>query len=250
MKFTTTKMNANHEEPPVLLSKNTKRTLLMRNAINQETLKKQSRLLEKEKSSEERLFLKKKEHLLQRQVTRGLETSQSRPSSSRSLNLENSVTKWKKATALSKECSQSHMPKKIEVNLTPMSSGKLENALNKWKNETASARESTQSPKPRRKEIVGSNRQRRLLSALSLQSDEDEIEPVPLRSRSKTFSTFSSTVPLPDIHATSNGITGLKKCNDTQLPDSLEICQEDDWKPLRECRYLRTNSGEEELCGI
>lgn len=243
-------MNANHEEPPVLLSKNTKRTLLMRNAINQETLKKQSRLLEKEKSSEERLFLKKKEHLLQRQVTRGLETSQSRPSSSRSLNLENSVTKWKKATALSKECSQSHMPKKIEVNLTPMSSGKLENALNKWKNETASARESTQSPKPRRKEIVGSNRQRRLLSALSLQSDEDEIEPVPLRSRSKTFSTFSSTVPLPDIHATSNGITGLKKCNDTQLPDSLEICQEDDWKPLRECRYLRTNSGEEELCGI
>ena len=250
MKFTTNKMNANHEEPPVLLSKNTKRTLLMRNAINQETLKKQSRLLEKEKSSEERLFLKKKEHLLQRQVTRGLETSQSRPSSSRSLNLENSVTKWKKATALSKECSQSHMPKKIEVNLTPMSSGKLENALNKWKNETASARESTQSPKPRRKEIVGSNRQRRLLSALSLQSDEDEIEPVPLRSRSKTFSTFSSTVPLPDIHATSNGITGLKKCNDTQLPDSLEICQEDDWKPLRECRYLRTNSGEEELCGI
>lgn len=222
----------------------------MRNAINQETLKKQSRLLEKEKSSEERLFLKKKEHLLQRQVTRGLETSQSRPSSSRSLNLENSVTKWKKATALSKECSQSHMPKKIEINLTPMSSGKLENALNKWKNETASARESTQSPKPRRKEIVGSNRQRRLLSALSLQSDEDEIEPVPLRSRSKTFSTFSSTVPLPDIHATSNGITGLKKCNDTQLPDSLEICQEDEWKPLRECRYLRTNSGEEELCGI
>ena len=165
----------------------------MRNAINQETLKKQSRLLEKEKSSEERLFLKKKEHLLQRQVTRGLETSQSRPSSSLSLNLENSVTKWKKATALSKECSQSHMPKKIEVNLTPMSSGKLENALNKWKNETASARESTQSPRPRRKEIVGSNRQRRLLSALSLQSDEDEIEPVPLRSRSKTFSTFSST---------------------------------------------------------
>ena len=243
-------MNANHEEPPVLLSKNTKRTLLMRNAINQETLKKQSRLLEKEKSSEERLFLKKKEHLLQRQVTRGLETSQSRPSSSRSLNLENSVTKWKKATALSKECSQSHLPKKIEVNLTPMSSGKLENALNKWKNVTASARESTQSPKPRRKEIVGNNRQRRLLSSLSLQSDEDEIEPVPLRSRSKTFSTFSSTVPLPDIHATSNGITGLKKCNDTQLPDSLEICQEDDWKPLRECRYLRTNSGEEELCGI
>ena len=243
-------MNANHEEPPVLLSKNTKRTLLMRNAINQETLKKQSRLLEKEKSSEERLFLKKKEHLLQRQVTRGLETSQSRPSSSRSLNLENSVTKWKKATALSKECSQSHLPKKIEVNLTPMSSGKLENALNKWKNVTASARESTQSPKPRRKEIVGNNRQRRLLSALSLQSDEDEIEPVPLRSRSKTFSTFSSTVPLPDIHATSNGITGLKKCNDTQLPESLEICQEDDWKPLRECRYLRTNSGEEELCGI
>ena len=250
MKFTTNKMNANHEEPPVLLSKNTKRTLLMRNAINQETLKKQSRLLEKEKSSEERLFLKKKEHLLQRQVTRGLETSQNRPSSSRSLNLENSVTKWKKATALSKECSQSHLPKKIEVNLTPMSSGKLENALNKWKNVTASARESTQSPKPRRKEIVGNNRQRRLLSSLSLQSDEDEIEPVPLRSRSKTFSTFSSTVPLPDIHATSNGITGLKKCNDTQLPDSLEICQEDDWKPLRQCRYLRTNSGEEELCGI
>lgn len=243
-------MNANHEEPPVLLSKNTKRTLLMRNAINQETLKKQSRLLEKEKSSEERLFLKKKEHLLKRQVTRGLETSQSRPSSSRSLNLENSVTKWKKATALSKECSQSHLPKKIEVNLTPMSSGKLENALNKWKNVTASARESTQSPKPRRKEIVGSNRRRRLLSALSLQSDEDEIEPVPLRSRSKTFSTFSSTVPLPDIHATSNGITGLKKYNDTQLPDSLEICQEDDWKPLRQCRYLRSSSGEEELCGI
>lgn len=245
MKFTANKMKASHEESPMLLSKKTTKTLLMRNAINQETLKKQSRLLEKEKSSEERLFLKKREHLLQRQVTRVLETSQSRPSSSRSINMENSVTNWKKATALSREYSQS-LPKKKEINLTPLSSGKLENALNKWKNETT---QSAQSPKPRRKEILGSNQQRRLLSAVSLQSDEDDEEPAPLRSRSKTFSAFSSTVPLPDIHASSNGITAPKKYIDTQLPDDLKVCQVDDWKPLRECRYLRTASGEEELCG-
>lgn len=214
-------MKSSNDEPPVLLSKHNSRSLLVRNAIDQDTLRKQARLLEKEKNSGERLFLKKREHLLQRQVTRVLETSQSRPSSSCSL--ENVVTKWKNAATL--------------------------------------AREYSQSPRPRRKEIDGSNKQMRPFSSLSFQSDKDDKKPR-LTTRSKTFPPLASDVSLPDIHATSNGITRGKKCSDKQ--GSVSKCREktedgsctetvcivDDWKSLRKCRYLRaTQSAEEEICG-
>ena len=216
-------MKSSNNEQPVLLSKHNSRSLLVRNAIDQDTLRKQARLLEKEKNSGERLFLKKREHLLQRQVTRILETSQSRPSSSCSL--ENVVTKWKNAATLARECSQS--------------------------------------PKPRRKEIDGSNKQMRPFSSLSLQSDNDDKKPR-FTTRNKTFPSLASEVSLPDIHATSNGITRGKKYNVVQRSVSncrentgdgscteTAVCIGDDWKSLRKCRYLRASqSAEEDICGI
>ena len=78
--------NSYDEEASILLSKNITKSLLVKNAIDLEALKKRARLLEKEKNSEARLFLKKKEILLKRQATRNSGTlSSQRPLSSRSL---------------------------------------------------------------------------------------------------------------------------------------------------------------------
>lgn len=97
--------NGYDEDASILLSKNITKSLLVKNAINQEAFNKRARLLEKEKNSEARLFLKKKEILLKRQVTRnsGTLTSQ-RPLSSRSLiPPETTVSRWKSDTELDKE---------------------------------------------------------------------------------------------------------------------------------------------------
>ena len=50
-----------------VLSKSSAKALRVRNAINAATLNKETRQLQKEKNSEERLFLKKRERILQRQ---------------------------------------------------------------------------------------------------------------------------------------------------------------------------------------
>ena len=61
-------MKASNENPsPMLLSKRNARSLLVRNAIDAATLEKEGRLLQSERNSEERLFRKKKEVILQRQ---------------------------------------------------------------------------------------------------------------------------------------------------------------------------------------
>ena len=54
-------------EEPLVLSKNNARNLLIRNAIDAATLEKEARLLQTERKSEERLFRKKRELILQRQ---------------------------------------------------------------------------------------------------------------------------------------------------------------------------------------
>ena len=61
------KMKPTKEEPLALLSKNSAKTLLMRNAIDAATLNKETRQIQRERNSEQRLFLKKKEHILRRQ---------------------------------------------------------------------------------------------------------------------------------------------------------------------------------------
>lgn len=61
-------MKSSNEKPSsILLSKNNARTLLVRNAIVAATSEKEARLLQTERKSEERLFRKKKEFILQRQ---------------------------------------------------------------------------------------------------------------------------------------------------------------------------------------
>lgn len=60
-------MKPGKEEPVSLLSKNTAKTLLARNAIDAATLSKETRQIQKQRNSEQRLFLKKREHILKRQ---------------------------------------------------------------------------------------------------------------------------------------------------------------------------------------
>lgn len=99
--------NSYDEEASILLSKNITKSLLVKNALDLEALKKRARLLEKEKNSEARLFLKKKEILLKRQATRNSGTlSSQRPLSSRSLiPPESNVSRWKSDTDLDRELS-------------------------------------------------------------------------------------------------------------------------------------------------
>ena len=208
-------MNASNEEPRlILLSKNNAKTLLVRNAIDQATLTKEAKLLQKERNTGERLFLKKKKHLLERQSQIMYEKDQ-RPLSSCSLQLENSVAKWNSETNLA---------------------GIL-------------------SPKPARKETNGNSKRETLLSSsffLSYKGDDTHSSPRP---RSKTFSSLTrsnSMISLPDIHATSHGLTGEKKSINKKLSWQMSnsqktgeaVCVLDDWNELRKCRYLRTCSAD------
>ena len=51
----------------LLLSKNNAKTLLFRNAVDSATLKKEERMIQKERNLEEKIFLKQREQLMQRQ---------------------------------------------------------------------------------------------------------------------------------------------------------------------------------------
>lgn len=209
-------MEANrNKEPPKLLSRNNAKTLLVRNAINQATLQKEAQLLQKERNSGERLFLKKKKHILQRQSRIISEMGHQRPLSSCSLQLENTVTRWNSETNLAEVLS----------------------------------------PKPRRKETDGEKRSQMSSSSLS-SSDLEEF--TPRRPRRNTFSSLNrsnSVICLPDIRATSGGLTREKKYiekkrlwqppNSGKTAESLDaeaVCALHDWKELEKCRYLRTCS--------
>lgn len=207
------------KEPLTLLSKNNAKTLLVRNAINQATLQKEAQLLQKERNSGERLFLKKKKHILQRQSRIFSEMGHQRPLSSCSLQLENTVTKWSSETNLA---------------------GVL-------------------SPKPRSKEIDGNKKSQTLSSSFALSSEgaDKESTPRPRRKTFSSLTRSNSVICFPDIHATSGGLTGEKKYVEKkwlwQTPNSGKtgeglgaeaVCVVDDWKELRKCRYLRTCSAE------
>ncbi|KAJ7370689.1 hypothetical protein OS493_030441 [Desmophyllum pertusum] len=209
------KTTPSNEEAFICLSKNNAKTLLVRNAIDQATLNKEVRQLQKERNSGQRLFLKKKEHLLQRQSTRIFETSQ-RPLSSLSLT-QLAVTKWRNETT------------KNSLAGRELSSSKLG-----------------------RKD--GNKSQMSLSSSLPLLSEGTE-NLSRFRPRNKTLSSLSfshsTTSSLPDIHTASSGTAG-KKYTDTEQPrqvsnkvnkEKTELRMEnydiDEWKELRKCRYLR-----------
>ena len=90
------KKTESSNEEPLVLSKNNARNLLMRNAIEAATLEKEARLLQTERKSEERLFRKKREHILQRQ-SRIFESQRSLLSSPASLPDEESNSSPRKA---------------------------------------------------------------------------------------------------------------------------------------------------------
>lgn len=198
----------------VLLSKNSAKILLVRNAMNQAKLTKEARQLEKERHSEERLFLKKREHLLKQQSARNLEIGRRPLSSCSSFQPEGALTKWKSETSLAEELS----------------------------------------PKPRRRNMVGYHKKQTVLSSsFPLLSEGLAKQPSPqTRRRALTFPSCSHTASsLPDIHAATNGTTGGKRYTDTNITSKLsnkktsggldaETCVADNWKELEKCRYLRT----------
>ena len=208
------------KEPPTLLSRNNAKTLMARNAINQATLQKEARLLQKERNSGERLFLKKRKHILQRQSKIISEMGHQRPLSSCSLQMENSVTRWNSETNLA---------------------GVL-------------------TPQPRRKETDGNNKSRLASSSFSssdFEGGDNESTPRPRRNTFSSLSRSNSVICLPDIRATSGGLTGEKKnigknrlWQPSNSGKTLErfgaeaVCVLDDWRELRKCRYLRTCSTE------
>ncbi|XP_078348366.1 uncharacterized protein LOC144633360 [Oculina patagonica] len=203
-------MKPSNEESFILLSKNNAKVLLVRNAMNQASLKKESRLLEKERNSEERLFLKAREHLLQQQSARICETAQ-RPSSSCSFQPEGNVVKWKSEISLAGELSPRPRRKEFDGNHSkghmPLSS-----SFPLLSEGTAKI----SSPRSRRKALPSLN----------------------------CSHTASS---LPDIHTTSNGTTGAKKYTETKRTSQLSNKEKsDDWKELQKCRYLRTHSTEKD----
>ena len=212
-------MKADNEKPLVLLSKNNAKTLLVRNAIDQATLKKEARLLEKERCSGERLFLKKKKHLLERHSKIMYEMGQ-RPLSSCSLPPENAVTKWNSETNLAGTLSPKPERKQTDGNVI--------------------------------------NTKRHRLLSLSSEGDDNQSSPRPRSKTFSSLTRSNSMISLPDIHATSpHGLTGEKKyidekrlwkvSNNQQTGDGLNaenVCVVDKWKDLRKCRYLRTCSAD------
>ena len=104
------------KEPLALLSRNNAKTLMVRNAINQATLQKEAQLLQKERNSGERLFLKKKKHILQRYSRIISEMGHQRPLSSCSLPVEDTITRWNSEKDLAGVLSPKPRRKKIDGN--------------------------------------------------------------------------------------------------------------------------------------
>lgn len=213
-----TKMKPSNSEE-MLLSKSSAKLLLVRNAIDDGTLKKEARMLQKERKAGQRLYVKTREHLLQ-QRSKVSETNQ-RPLSSRSSHVENAVTQWKRDTNMAKQLSPQPKRKQIDVN----KGGQM---------------------------LLSS-------SFPSLSEGADKQPDLSPRSRNRALTSLgqysSTTSSLPDIHAASSGKIGGKKYTDTIRPGQAPVSEEtgrlgsqrvpitdDEWKELQKCRYLRTYS--------
>ena len=207
---------SSYDEDVRMLTKNSAKTLLVRNAMNQAKLTKEARQLEKERHSEEMLFLKKREHLIKQQTARNLEIGQRPWSSCNPLQQESAVTRWKSDTSLA---------------------GGL-------------------SPKSRIKNMVRDHKKQTpvLSSSFPLLSSEGTAQQSSPQSRRRALTILSwshTASSLPDIHAATNGTTGRKKNTDTNKTSNLsyketseasldsetDIAKE--WKELERCRYLR-----------
>ena len=207
---------SDYDEDVRMLTKNSAKMLLVRNAMNQAKLTKEARQLEKERHSEETLFLKKREYLIKQQTVRNLEIGQRPLSSCNPLQPESPVTRWKSETSLARGLS----------------------------------------PKSRRKNMLGDQiKQSVLSSSFPLLSDGTAQQPSPQtrrRALNLTSPSWSHTVgSLPDIYASTNKTTAGKKNTDTNKTSNLSYKKTSgasldsktdvskDWKELEKCRYLR-----------
>lgn len=205
---------SDYDEDVRMLTKNSAKMLLVRNAMNQAKLTKEARQLEKERHSEEMLFLKKREYLIKQQTARNLEIGQRPLSSCNPLQPESPVTRWKSETSLARGLS----------------------------------------PKSRRKNMLGDQiKQSVLSSSFPLLSDGTAQQPSPqTQRRALTSPSWSHTVSsLPDIYASTNKTTAGKKNTDTNKTSNLSYKKTSgasldsktdffkDWKELEKCRYLR-----------
>lgn len=184
-------------------------------------------MLQKQRKAEERLYQRTREYILQQRS----KISETRPLSSRSLNIEQAVTKWKSDPNLARQ------------NL---------------------------SPQMRRKEIDANKGKQTLLSSsfprLMDHADKHSELSLSPRSRHRALSTLSPeyggvTTSLPDINAASKWKRGGKIVRDTIRPWKLSDTQldtgrpsfdkdaitDEEWKELKNCRYLRTVSARGEL---
>ena len=266
----------------MLLSKNNAKTLLFRNAQNAATLKKEERMLQKERNSEEKFFLKQREHMLLRQSNLAEELS---PRARRKEMDTNN--KQKKLSASSSSLPEMPSPPRTRVatvsrSKTFSTSDRQPDSNNFMKAarcpKAYSSSLSDQSSPPRSRAVTvsrsktfsGADRRpvRDNSTTVSLSpsssttlsmSDQLPSSPRPsskmLPDSVSRLSDNSMTVSLPDINTfmvtkVGNKLNGetctklLWKGYKTGVDANEEICAIDDWQDLRKCRYLRTYSTE------
>ena len=256
----------------ILLSKNNAKTLLFRNAVNTATLKEETRWLQKEWKSEEKLFLKQREQMLQRQSNLVDELSprsrrkeldanlkrQMLSASSTSLPEQSSPPRTRVTVSRSKTFSDSdRQPVSTEaVNVSPSnSSSSLTKQSTPPHTRVRVARSKTFSGADNRPLSSSASFATGSLLPSSL-SMSDQQSSLP-RSRSKLsvdsisrLSNNSLAVSLPDINTTAVKTAGKKLSSDGKVlwkgskTGDEKICALDDWDGLRNCRYLRTYSTE------
>lgn len=209
-------MKTDNEKPVVLLSKNNAKTLLVRNAIDQASLTKEARLLEKERCSGERLFLKKKKHLLERHTKIMYEMGQ-RPLSSCSLPQENVMAKWNSETNLAGI-------------LSPKPGGKESDGNTKKQRLLSFSSEGDDiqfSPRPRSKTFSSMTRS----NSMIFLPDIHATSPHGLTGEKK-YIDKKRLWKGPNNQKTGGGL------------NAENVCVVDEWKDLRKCRYLRTCSAD------
>lgn len=201
---------SDYDEDVHMLTKTSVKILLVRNTMNQAKLTKEARQLEKERHSEEMLFLKKREYLIKQQTARNSEIGQTPLSSRNSLQPESAVTRWKSETSLAGELS----------------------------------------PKSRRKSTFGDYKKQSVLSSsFPLLSVGNAQQPSPQSRRKAPTVTVSSLPDIhastnkttgrkknTDTNKTSK--VSYKKTSGASLDSKTGVSK--DWKELEKCRYLRT----------
>lgn len=237
-------------------------------------------MLQREKNLEERLFLKQKEHMIQRQSSLAGELS---PRSRRKEMDTNKKQMLSASSLLLPE--QSSPPRARAVTFSgsktlwdrdyrPVSSNLMKDSLGSSsltslpddqsypsRNRVMVSRSKTFSAWDRRPMSHGSKSAAILLPQSTLPTSDQQLSPQ-TRFRSKLFADSASimsnnslTSSLPDINAAIPHMGKTLRNNSektfhwkgfkTELNTSDEkICDIDDWEDLRKCRYLRTSSTE------